>query len=110
MKMAVGVSPPTAEDWIVTVWYRGFDGRDHRKHIRIGSIRNPGAPIEITEEEAVKQALASLRRYVVNTRRAGWDEIPRAYDVRAVPRHRIGAQKVETQIEDLLQKFRSMNV
>lgn len=105
---ATAISPPTAEDWMVTVWFKGFDGKDHKKTIRIGDMRRHGTPIEITEEQAVQQALASLRRYIVNNKRAGWDEIPRAYDVRAVPRHKIGAQKIETKLDDLIRQFMEM--
>lgn len=88
--LLANLSPPTAEDWLVTVWYKGFDGKDCKQTIRVGSMKLVGNRVAepLTETQAVARALNSLKKTLVEGQKGYWLNIPKAYDVKAVPRHR----------------------
>ena len=93
------LSPPTNEDWLVKIWYRGWNGKDADPiTIRVNRTGDP-----ITEEVAVQTALDSLRKIFITRTSADWALPPKVYSVEAKPRHRANM----TRLEELTERFKA---
>jgi hypothetical protein len=97
------LSPPKHDDWLVTVWFRNHAGRDEKRTLRVGMMQ--GVKHAITEARAVELALESLKKSLIANKRGLWLAVPKAYDIKAVPRHKAAGQPHHTRYSELLERF-----
>lgn len=98
--------PPTPSDWRVTVWYRGWDGKDRKRSIAVATVGDI-----LTEAQAVDRALNSLRKSLMEKMNGkptwDWALPPKVYDVKAECYFKDGTVKTQTKYEQLLARFKA---
>lgn len=88
---------------MVTVLYRGFDGKDHKETIRVGQAGQPA----MSEEKAVEAALESLKKSQIEGAHGVFAQVPRIYDVKAKRRSSLRVMNAEKTLgfDDILNQL-----